>query len=496
MSNDDEARSPDAQAPGDGLSRREALRRFGLFGAAAVVAPSILAACGSDKKSSSGGATTTAAGGGAATTAGGGGGGDAGSQLAALLKIDPNGKNGKGVEFKMGNVLALTGPGSFYGKTMSHGTDLAVKHIAAAGGPTIKVIYKDHKSGDPQAGTTAINELGADKVPAKLASYVDDLGAMFAGTKQFKIFTLDGGGGTSEFGKGLDYFWGTRANTPTDALPGLFEYTKAKLPDAKTVGSVGWDIGEPSNGIVKADVLKKIAAAGYTFNDLYELFPVGTTDYSAILTKVKANEPDILTVGSYGQDPGFFLDQSQTAGLKATVFGFEFTPDGVNASKGTYDSVGWTFAYDYFDPSNPISPLAKLFVTEFKKEYGEDPDFYAADFYENTLVMWEVIRRVLAKGGDINDGTQLDAALQDNLTVVSVYGGDESTVGTYTLDPTTHSVIKRPMGVFEYKDKQVTPLAYFDIGGGRLQDGLTTDMTLGCGTPSRRGPAIVSLERA
>ena len=120
----------------------------------------------------------------------------------------------------------------------------------------------------------------------------------------------------------------------------------------------------------------------------------------------------------YGQDPGFFLDQSQTAGLKSKLFGFEFTPDGVNASKGAYDSVGWTFAYDYFDADNPISPLAKLFVDEFKAEYGEDPDFYAANFYENTLVMWEVIRRVLAKGGDINDGTQLEAALKDNLTVV------------------------------------------------------------------------------
>ena len=463
-----------------GLSRRDALVRLGLYGAGALAAPGLLAACGDDDDSGSGGATTAGGGpgttaggpastaGGAATTTGGSAApaGDVGAELAELLQIDPNGDNAKGVDWTMGAVLALTGNGSYYGKTMTNGIDLAVSHVAAAGGPNIKVIYKDHKSGDAQAGTQAMTELGTAHVPAKLASYADDLGAMLAGTKQYKCFTLDGGGGTSIFAQGQPYFWGTRAITPNDALPGLFEYVKQTSPDAKTVGLTGWDIGEPSNSIVKKDILKKISDAGYEYNDLYELFPPNTTDFAATLTKIQANEPDILLAGMYGQDPGFFLDQSQTAGLNALMYGFEFTPDGVNASNGAYDSVGWTFAYDYFDAKNPISPLAKLFVREFQAANGgADPDFYAANFYENVLVMWEVIRRVLAKGGDINDGAQLDAALQENLTVVSVYGGDDSTVGTYTLDPTTHSVIKRPMGVFQYKDSSVTPLAYYDIDG-------------------------------
>jgi branched-chain amino acid transport system substrate-binding protein len=469
-----------------GLSRRDALLRFGLYGAGAIAAPGLLAACGDDDDDSGSGGATTAGGGGPGTTAGGpvttaggaatttGGSaapsGDVGAELAELLQIDPNADNAKGVDWTMGAVLALTGNGSYYGTTMTNGIDLAVRHVEAAGGPKIKVVYKDHKSGDAQAATQAMTEIGTAHIPAKLASYADGLGAMLAGTKQYKCFTLDGGGGTSIFAQGQPYFWGTRAITPNDALPGLFEYIKQTSPDATTVGLTGWDIGEPSNSIVKEDVLKKISDAGYEFNDLYELFPPNTTDFAATLTKIQANEPDVLLCGCYGQDPGFLLDQTQTAGLSALMYGFEFTPDGVNASNGAYDSVGWTFAYDYFDPGNPVSPLAKLFVREFEAANGgAAPDFYAANFYENVLVMWEVIRRVLAKGGDINDGAQLDAALQENLTVVSVYGGDESTVGTYTLDPTTHSVIKRPMGVFQYKDGTVTPLAYYDIGGAEFQ---------------------------
>ena len=72
--------------------------------------------------------------------------------------------------------------------------------------------------------------------------------------------------------------------------------------------------------------------------------------------KVKANEPDLLLVSIYGQDPGSFANQAATAGLTAIRIGFEFTPDGVNASKGTYDSDGYTFAYDYFDPATAGQP--------------------------------------------------------------------------------------------------------------------------------------------
>jgi len=216
---------------------------------------------------------------------------------------------------------------------------------------------------------------------------------------------------------------------------------------------------------VKKDILAKIEAAGFKFNGLYELTAVGSQDYSQVLPKIKSNEPDVLLLGLYGQDPGSFINQSVTSGIKSTKIGFEFTPDGVKASKGSYDSVGWTFTYDYFDPGSAQSDLGKLFVSEFKSAYGEEPDFYAANYYENLLDLWEVVRRVIKKGGDPNKGEQLDAALQENLTLPSVYGGNGSTIGSFTLDPKTHSVQKREMGVFEYKSGKVSPKAFFGLDG-------------------------------
>ena len=51
----------------------------------------------------------------------------------------------------------------------------------------------------------------------------------------------------------------------------------------------------------------------------------------------------------------------------------------------------------------------------------------------------------------------------------SLYGGDESTVGTLTFDLETHSVKKRPMTVAQFKDGKITPLAHFDIGGTNFE---------------------------
>jgi branched-chain amino acid transport system substrate-binding protein len=152
-----------------------------------------------------------------------------GTQLASMLKIDAA-TSGKGMPFKMGSVLALTGSGSFYGKTMSRGIDLALEHIKAAGGPDIQVKYYDHKSGDAAAGQQAITELGSAGYPAKLASYVDDLGAMLAGTAQYKMFTLDGGGGTSIFGQAQPFFWGTGPSRPTTRGPGCSSGPRPPIP--------------------------------------------------------------------------------------------------------------------------------------------------------------------------------------------------------------------------------------------------------------------------
>ncbi len=383
------------------------------------------------------------------------------SRMQRMLDIDPK-FSGKGQTYDVGVLLALTGPGAIYG---SHGTDifkLAARDILALGGPTLNMIYKDNKSGDPQAGVQAMRELGAAKVPMMLSTYTADLGAAVPGIAEYKIFTIDGTGGTSQYAQNKPYLWGTIAITPDDAYPGALKYIQAKMPQVKKIATVGWDLG-PISDIVIKDLQKKLAGTGMTQVAL-ELTKVGATDYSASIQKVKASNADVIFLIVYAEDVGYFMKQYATSGINKPVFAFAHTDAAARIAGPAYE--GLYFSFDYFNAQAPTNPFAEYFVNSFQSMEGKiSPDFYTANLYEDAFVLWECIRRVLKSGGNPKDGTALDAALRSNPTFSSVYGGDSNKPGTLALDLTSHSVKRRPMIVGQYKGGKVNVLAHFNIDG-------------------------------
>ena len=432
---------------GGGLSRR----RF-VGGAAALgvgAAGLALVGCGDDDTTSK-----TATGGGGTTDV---------SALTKLLDLPTGKAAGQGLNLNIGNVLALSESGSYYGGTMSKGTDLAVEQIKSLGGPSFKVIYKDHKSGNAEAGAAAGRELGIAKTPMCLASYGAVIGSMLPAIEQYKMLTLDGGGGAPPAFQGKPYFYGTRGVTPDDAFPGAYQYVTKKYPNAKKVLLVIWDLGADFIKLVEESLKKTLAANKLEYIGV-ETSPIGVTDFSTLLARIKQKNADIVHLAIYGLDPGFFMKQFDTAGINAQIIGSEFTPDAAKVAGAAFDK--YVFSFDFFDVDSPPNPFGKIFVDSFKKKYPDaTPDFYAADFYENTFSLWDLVRRVVAKNGDPNAGDQLDAALQANPAFKSVYGGDATKAGELGIDLKTHSVSKRAFGVFTVKGGKTSMVASFNIGG-------------------------------
>ncbi|MGH9057269.1 MAG: ABC transporter substrate-binding protein [Acidimicrobiales bacterium] len=431
------------------LSRRQMLKYLGAGGAALTAAP-ILSACGSSTKSTSGGSPKSTSPGTTGSSSGVPGAGTVADIATYIGPINPK-YAGKGLSYTIGSVLALTGAGDFYGKVMSRGVNLATKHIAALGGPNFQVVFKDHKSGNAAAGVQAVTELGDAGIPVMLASYADDLGAMLPGNEQYKMLSLDGGGGTALAFNGKPYFWGMRANTPTDPFPGVMKYIKQMMPSVKTVTIVPWNLGSALNTAIEGDWKTQLQAVGLTPGQIVYVTD-GETDFSSPLQQLKTAPGDLVMLSNYGLDPGYFIKQYVTSGINKPLIGFEFTPDAAKLAASAYDN--YTYAFDYFDTATPPNPWSKIFLNEWIKTYGSlessDFDFYAANYYEDTFAVWDLIRRVLENGGNVKSGTDLQSALEANPSFKSVYGVSDTTAGTLTLSLTTHTPVSRPMGIFQY----------------------------------------------
>jgi branched-chain amino acid transport system substrate-binding protein len=157
------------------------------------------------------------------------------------------------------------------------------------------------------------------------------------------------------------------------------------------------------------------------------------------------------------------MKQFVNAGLTMPVIGAEAVPDAAKVAGSAYDN--YLFATDWFDASKPTNPWSKLFLKSFVKEFNEEPEIYAANYYEDAFAIWDLIRRVLAKGGNVNSGEELQNALIANPKFKSVYGGNATEVGTIELDTKTHTVTKRALGVYKYNNGKPIELATFGIGG-------------------------------
>lgn len=376
--------------------------------------------------------------------------------------------SGAGLKFGFAAGLLLSTSQAPYGEASLKGIKLAAKHIAAAGGPDFSYSVKDFAA-STTAGATDMTAWGQSNIPFCVSCGFFDEGNVIKPAIQYKVLTTDPGGGDLPAFQGDPYIWGTRAITPLDAYDGMMKYLAAKMPSAKKIATAGADLGPLTSQFV--DALRKSMKQHFPSSDLVaqeytQESTSETYDFGPAVAKLTGANPDVILPFAWGTDPASFMKAYSQTSLTSKVIG----PDYFASSAPLAGSaiVGYQFAYDYFNPTNPGNTWGKMFAEAYEQEYGEVPDYYPANYYENTFFLWQLISRVLEKGGDPNNGTHLQSALEEDTTLMSVYGKGNST-GSITLGPTTHTPTSRPMGLFEVTSTSTTALpkqlASFNIGG-------------------------------
>lgn len=428
------------QILGDGeWSRRDFLRRTGEAGLvlSALSFPSVLAGCGDDGDSASGD------------------GGPAKEPTALNDIFGPGGEEGgQGVEISDGMMLAMTGQGSFFGKVMSRGAKLAAKQIEASGGPSFKIAIADHQSGEIPPAVNGVRRLTTqDKITTLQTSYGAPSEAIIPLIQRAQVLSFNGGG-SSPGQVGKDFLWQTRMLFAYDPADGGLAYLAKEYPKAKRLAIVGTQ----ENGVeaFKEKVPRiwpRLAPGGEIVAQ--ELHEVGLTDFGAVVARIKSSHADAVFTTSFGNDLGYIVKQLREADVDVPIMGIEFTDQACKIAGDLYDT--YLFATDYYDAENQ-SPWNVEYVKAHKEAYGDVPEYYGTNYYEQLFVVWDLVRRTIKSGGDPKSGTDLQNALAENPEFKSLYGGSKDRVGTMKFNPDDHTIDKA-MGVFSVKGCQPKLLA-------------------------------------
>jgi branched-chain amino acid transport system substrate-binding protein len=81
---------------------------------------------------------------------------------------------------------------------------------------------------------------------------------------------------------------------------------------------------------------------------------------------------------------------------------------------------GLEYITEVFQPSDE-NPWSQHFYKAYKEKYDAEPDIYAANYYEGTYVIAELIRRARAHGDDYWSGDKLYDAIWEDPVFKSVY---------------------------------------------------------------------------
>lgn len=376
---------------------------------------------------------------------------------------------GGGQTIPVGIVVALTGQGAFYGKAQVQGAQLAAAQIEAAGGPTFDLVVKDHKSADAQAGVQAVRELGEAGVRFDMQSYQGIFGAGIAGVEQYQMLTLDGGGGIGGPILGSPYFYGSRVTLPEGRDPVGAKYIAEAFPEVATAFIVQPDLGPENNDSYIQGQEDALGAEGIEVIGT-EITPIGTTDFSGVVTKLNSTKPDVIISEVFGDDNAYLAKQLRESGSSTPIIGYDYASNMADVAGDSAD--GYTFVLDYFLADDPENEWAEYFAATYQEAYPDSPapGYNEANYYADLVTFWNVVQRLCATGGDVNDPADIMAAFESDPTFPSLFGpGDGKPYGTLTFDLDTHSLAERSLGIFTVEGGAVKRLGRAGIGGEGLE---------------------------
>ena len=315
--------------------------------------------------------------------------------VAAILSLGLAASTGFAAEtVKVGVLLPLTGSQAKFGEIEKRSMEMATEEINAKGGVNgkqIELLFEDD-TGKPDIGRSAVEKLiSRDRVPVITGGYSSSVTAAATPVaQQFKVpFVVCTGSADDITEKGYDYIF--RINPAASEYPDAVKtFLKGPAKDVKTVALLYENsaFGQSSSKSFEKDAaefgLKIVVKEGYQ---------AGAIDFTPLLTKVKAANPDMIYMVSYVMDASLLMRQSKELGVNPKLFvgggaGFtlpEFAKSAGDAADGVYSATLWIETLPF--------PGAKQYFTNFQKKYGSETEYHGAEAYAVIYVVADALKR-------------------------------------------------------------------------------------------------------
>ncbi|WP_165078227.1 MULTISPECIES: branched-chain amino acid ABC transporter substrate-binding protein [unclassified Desulfovibrio] len=274
-------------------------------------------------------------------------------------------------EIKIGLMCPLTGKWASEGQDMKNIVTLLVDETNAKGGingDTVRLVVEDD-AGDPRTAALAAQKLASAGVAAVIGTYgsavteatqniVDEAGLVQIGTGSTSVRLTE---------KGLERFFRT---SPRDDAQGKSAAAAIEKGGYKAVALLH-DNSSYAKGLAEESraALEKAGVRVIFFDALTP----GERDYTAILTKLKAADPDLVFFTGYYPETGMLLRQKKEMSWNVPMMG----GDAAN-HQDLVKIAGPEAAAGYFFISPPLpqdmdTKEAKDFLAAYKAKYDSVP---------------------------------------------------------------------------------------------------------------------------
>lgn len=344
-----------------------------------------------------------------------------------------NSGNSNSDTIKVGLNYELSGGVATYGQNLTEGLEMAFEEINKNGGvlgKQIEPVKVDNKSEDTEAANVSTRLATRDKVVALLGPATSgNTKAATPAAMQNKIPLISGSATADDVtvdanGKVRDYIFKTCFS---DSFQGIMmaEFALSDL-GFKNAAILADSTSDYAQGLSKAFRETFEAGGGTVLGE--EAYAEGDTDFKAVLTNLKALNPEVLFVPGYYEEVGLIIRQARELGLNVPILG----GDGYESPKLT-ELAGADNSFDVFYSSHYSSmdtaENVVAFNEAFKAKYGKAPDAFNALGYD----MGYLLKDALERAGEA-DAEKLKVALEET-------DGFEGVTGVMSMDE-NHSPIK------------------------------------------------------